>query len=46
MRPLAKWSIRNNVTVNLVMIFIIVTGVFTVVKMRREMLPQFALDMI
>jgi multidrug efflux pump subunit AcrB len=46
MRALGKWSIRNNVTVNLVMIFIIVAGVFTVVKMRREMFPQFALDMI
>ncbi|MGD8764071.1 MAG: efflux RND transporter permease subunit, partial [Desulfobacteraceae bacterium] len=46
MRALGKWSIKNNVTVNLVMIFIIVAGVFTVVKMRREMFPQFALDMI
>jgi multidrug efflux pump subunit AcrB len=46
MRALGKWSIRNNVTVNLVMIFIIVAGVFTVMKMRREILPQFSLDMI
>ena len=28
------------------MIFIIVAGLLTVVKMRREMFPQFALDMI
>jgi multidrug efflux pump subunit AcrB len=28
------------------MIFIIVAGIFTVMKMRREMLPQFSLDMI
>jgi HAE1 family hydrophobic/amphiphilic exporter-1 len=46
MKSLGKWSIRNNVTVNLVMIFIIVAGILTVVKMRREMFPQFALDMI
>jgi multidrug efflux pump subunit AcrB len=46
MEKLGKWSIKNNVTVNLVMIFIIVAGVFTVMKMRREMFPQFALDMI
>lgn len=46
MRALGKWSIKNNVTVNLVMVFIMVAGVFTVVKMRREMFPQFALDMI
>jgi multidrug efflux pump subunit AcrB len=28
------------------MIFIILAGLFTVSKMRREMLPQFALDMV
>jgi multidrug efflux pump subunit AcrB len=28
------------------MIFVIAAGLFTVIKMRREMFPQFALDMI
>jgi HAE1 family hydrophobic/amphiphilic exporter-1 len=46
MKSLGKWSIRNNVAVNLIMIFIIVAGILTVMKMRREMFPQFALDMI
>jgi len=46
MRALGRWSIKNNVTVNLVMIFIIMAGFFTVMKMRREMFPQFSLDMI
>jgi HAE1 family hydrophobic/amphiphilic exporter-1 len=46
MKSLGKWSIKNNVAVNLIMIFIIVAGVLTVMKMRREMFPQFALDMI
>ena len=46
MKSLGKWSIKNNVTVNLVMIFIIVAGLVTVMKMRREMMPQFAMDMI
>ena len=46
MRALAKWSIKNNVTINLIMIFIIMAGIFTVIKMRREMFPQFSLDMI
>lgn len=46
MKSLGKWSIRNGVTVNLIMIFIIVAGLFTVAKMRRELFPQFALDMI
>ena len=46
MRALGNWSIKNNVTVNLIMIFIMVAGLLTVMKMRREMMPQFALDMI
>ena len=46
MRALGEWSIKNHVTVNLVMVFIIVAGLVTVMKMRREMFPQFALDMI
>jgi len=46
MRALGRWSIKNNVTVNLIMIFIIMAGIFTVMKMRREVFPQFSLDMI
>lgn len=46
MKSLGNWSINNRVTVNLIMIFVIVAGTLTVFKMRREMFPQFALDMI
>jgi len=46
MKSLGNWSINNRVAVNLIMIFIIVAGVFTVHRMRREVYPQFALDMI
>ncbi len=46
MRALGNWSIKNNVTINLIMVFIIMAGAFTVMKMRREMFPQFSLDMI
>ncbi|HSO19145.1 MAG TPA: efflux RND transporter permease subunit, partial [Desulfosarcina sp.] len=46
MKRLAQWSIDNRVAVNLIMIFVIVAGWLTVVNMRREMFPQFALDMI
>ncbi len=46
MKSLAGWSINNRVAVNLIMIFIIVAGLITVLNMRREMFPQFALDMI
>ena len=46
MKGLAKWSVENRVTVNLIMIFIIIAGLYTVIDMRREMFPQFAIDMI
>ena len=46
MRKLAQWSIDNHVAVNLIMVFVIVAGLTTLLKMRREMFPQFALDMI
>ncbi|MFH2219785.1 MAG: efflux RND transporter permease subunit [Pseudomonadota bacterium] len=46
MKAFGNWSINNRVTVNLLMIFIIVAGLFTVRRMRREVYPQFALDMI
>jgi len=46
MRALGNWSIRNNVAINLIMVFIMAAGALTVLKMRREMFPQFSLDMI
>lgn len=46
MKKLAQWSVNNRVAVNLIMMFVIVAGLLTVVNMRREMFPQFALDMI
>jgi len=46
MEKLGQWSIKNNVTVNLIVVFIIMAGLFTVMNMRREMFPQFSLDMI
>jgi len=46
MRKLGQWSISNHVAVNLIMTFVVVAGVITLMNMRREMFPQFALDMI
>jgi len=46
MKLVGKWSVENRVTVNLVMIFLIVAGLYTLLNMRREMFPQFAIDMI
>ena len=46
MKSVGKWSINNRVTVNLIMIFIIAAGFLVLTKMRREMFPQYALDMV
>lgn len=46
MRAIGKWSVEHRVTVNLVMVFLIVAGLFTAMNMKREMFPQFSLDMI
>ena len=46
MRFLGRWSVENRVSVNLVMVFLIVAGLYTVLDMRREMFPQFAVDMV
>ncbi len=46
MKVLGQWSVEHRVTVNLVMVFLIIAGFFTAVGMKREMFPQFSLDMI
>ena len=46
MKAIGKWSVEHRVTVNLIMVFLIVAGMFTAVNMKREMFPQFSLDMI
>jgi hydrophobic/amphiphilic exporter-1 (mainly G- bacteria), HAE1 family len=46
MKAFGKWSVEHRVSVNLIMIFLIVAGTYTVLNMKREMFPQFSLDMI
>ncbi|HKK99648.1 MAG TPA: efflux RND transporter permease subunit [Desulfotignum sp.] len=46
MRFLGRWSVDHRVSVNLIMVFVIAAGLFTVLHMKREMFPQFSLDMI
>ncbi|WP_300461868.1 efflux RND transporter permease subunit [Desulfobacula sp.] len=46
MKALGKWSVEHRVSVNLMMIFLIVAGLYTVLNMKRELFPQFSLDMI
>ena len=46
MKSIIRWSTDNHVAVNLLMVFIVVTGVLTLSSMRREVFPQFSLDFI
>jgi multidrug efflux pump subunit AcrB len=46
MKSIARWSVNNNVTVNLILVFVLVAGFLTMIKMNREMFPRFSLDMI
>ncbi|WP_022668054.1 efflux RND transporter permease subunit [Desulfospira joergensenii] len=46
MKALGRWSVEHRVSVNLIMVFLIVAGLYTAMNMRREMFPQFQLDMI
>ncbi len=46
MKAIGKWSVEHRVAVNLIMVFLIVAGLYTVLNMKREMFPQFSLDMI
>ncbi|UCF83087.1 MAG: efflux RND transporter permease subunit [Desulfobacteraceae bacterium] len=46
MKPLARWSVEHRVTVNLLMVFVIIVGLLALTRMKREVFPQFSLDMI
>lgn len=46
MRAIGKWSVEHRVSVNLIMLFLFVAGGFTVLNMKREIFPQYNLDMI
>ncbi|MCD6384796.1 efflux RND transporter permease subunit [Candidatus Sumerlaeota bacterium] len=46
MRAIARWSVENRVTVNILMLIILAGGLISLLRMKRESLPQFSLDMI
>ncbi|GAB4322486.1 MAG: efflux RND transporter permease subunit [Candidatus Sumerlaeia bacterium] len=45
-RSFATWSVKNRVTINMIMVLILIAGLFTLWTLRRESFPQFALDYI
>ena len=46
MRSLARWSVRTPVAANILMAIILVGGLMSLLAMRRELFPEFSLDMI
>jgi HAE1 family hydrophobic/amphiphilic exporter-1 len=46
MKSFARWSVEHRVTVNLLMVFVITLGLLALTRMKREVFPQFSLDMI
>lgn len=46
MKKVARWSVEHRVTVNLLMILVIIIGVMSLFRMKREVFPYFSLDMV
>jgi multidrug efflux pump subunit AcrB len=46
LKKLISWWIDNHVTANLLMIFIIIIGIFYASNIRKEVMPEFNLDII
>ncbi len=43
---IAGWSVKNRVTVNILMILILAAGAISLLRLKRETFPEFSLDMI
>ena len=46
MNPAIEWFARNPVAANLLMVFILVSGLLTVFTIKQEVFPEFSLDLI
>ena len=46
MNSIIDWFARNSVAANLLMIFLVVSGVFAGVTVKQEVFPEFSLDMV
>ena len=41
-----RWMIRNGVTANLLMIFVLIAGLFGALSLRKQVFPEFSPDLI
>ena len=46
MKGAISWFARNPVAANLLMVLIVAGGLFTALTVKREVMPEFSLDMI
>ena len=46
MKGAVNWFARNAVAANLLMVLIVAGGLFTAFTVKREVMPEFSLDMI
>ncbi len=46
MKSILRWSIRNAPAMNTLLIGLLVVGTVSLLRMRREVFPDFNLDMI
>ena len=46
MKGIIAWFARNTVAANLLMVFIIVSGIFSALTVKQEVFPEFALDLV
>ncbi len=46
MKNAIRWAIKNTPAMNMLMIAILAVGMFSLVKMRREVFPQFDLEVV
>ena len=46
MKGVIRWAIKNTPAMNMLMVAILAVGMFSLVKMRREVFPQFDLEVV
>jgi multidrug efflux pump subunit AcrB len=46
MKNMIRWAIKNTPAMNMLMVAVLAVGMFSLIKMRREVFPQFDLEVV
>ena len=46
MKTMIRWAIKNTPAMNMLMVAVLAVGMFSLIKMRREVFPQFDLEVV